>query len=211
MKRKIILIVLAFGFNILWVNAISGTNSLASNLDIVIKTSAQEKLNNSSIMKEIDVMLRTDLEFEGEDSVIIGKKIDNYLKNELSGKGEVIAKYSIVNEVNPYLVASMIIKETGCNNECSFLVKKCNNVGKLYYNRDNASEMACYGGFYQKFDTINDSVKSYTKYIRDNYYEKDLTTPSAIASANKKKYDVGWVYWINNYMTKIKKSVPLEK
>ena len=80
MKRKIILIVLAFGFNILWVNAISGTNSLASNLDIVIKTSAQEKLNNSSIMKEIDVMLRTDLEFEGEDSVIIGKKIDNYLK-----------------------------------------------------------------------------------------------------------------------------------
>ena len=210
MKRKIVLIILAFGFNILWVNAITVTNSLASHYNIVIKTTAQEKLNNSSIMKEIDIMLRDDLAYEGEDAVQIGKKIDNFLKNEIAGKGELIAKYSIVNEVNPYLVAAMIVETTGCDVECNFLVKKCNNIGKLYYNKDNDSEMSCYGGFYQQFTTIDDSIKSYVKYIKTNYYEKGITTPKAISTSNKRKFDVGWVYWIENYMNKMKKSTPLE-
>ena len=204
MKRKIILIILVFAFNIVWVNAITLTNSLASEYNIVIKTTKKANLNNTSVMKELDVMLRTDLSYENEDATVIGKKINNFLKKEMQGKGEVIAKYAIASEENPYLVAALIIEATECDTECTFLVKKCNNVGKLKYNKDNENEMACYGGFYQQFSSINDSIKSYVKYVKNNYYDQDLTTASSIAKATKK--DVRWIFLVNEYINKIKNS-----
>ncbi len=204
MKRKIILIILVFAFNIVWVNAITLTNSLASEYNIVIRTTKKANLNNTSVMKELDVMLRTDLSYENEDATVIGKKINNFLKKEMQGKGEVIAKYAIASEENPYLVAALIIEATECDTECTFLVKKCNNVGKLKYNKDNENEMACYGGFYQQFSSINDSIKSYVKYVKNNYYDQDLTTASSIAKATKK--DVRWIFLVNEYINKIKNS-----
>lgn len=204
MKRKIVLIIFVFLFNIIWVNAISFTNKLASHYNIIIKTNKQTNLNNNTIIEGLDVILENNLTYEGEDAVIIGKKIDNYLKNELSGSGELIAKYAINYKINPYLIASMIIENTNCDTNCTTLVKRCNNVYNAIYNKDNINETSCFGGNYQKFNTKEDSIKSFIKYVKVNFYDQELTTPNTIYKAYKK--DASWAFWVNEYMNKIKSS-----
>ena len=204
MKRKIILIILVFIFNIIWVNAISITNNFASKNNIIIKIKQKTNLNNNNIMDDLDVMLENNLSYENVDAVTIGNKINPSLKGEISGYGELIAKYSIVNNVNPYLVAAMIIENSECNESCSVLVTKCNNVGKLSYNKESMTEKSCFGGYYQRFNTIDDSIKTYIKYIKTNFYDKELTTPNAIYKIYKK--DVRWVFRVNNYIDFMKNS-----
>lgn len=203
MKRKIVLIILIFLFNVIWVNAISVTNKLVSHYNLVIVTK-KNNTNTNNIIDDLDVYLDTNLVYEDEDSVVIGKKIDNFLIDELEGYGELIAKYSIANEVNPYLVASMIIENTNCDIKCSILVKKCNNVSKMSYDKDNISQASCFGGDYQKFNTIDESIKKYIKYIKINFFDNDLTTPNSIYKSYNK--DVRWVFRVNEYMNKIKSS-----
>ena len=92
----------------------------------------------------------------------------------------------------------MIIENSECDETCSVLVTKCNNVGKLIYNKESITESSCFGGYYQSFKTIDESIKSYIKYIKLNFYDKELTTPSTIYKPYKK--DVRWVFRVNNYM-----------
>ena len=203
MKRKIILIVLVLLSNVLWINAISLTNNLASHYNIVIHTKQKASLKNTTIIDDIDVMLENNLSYENVDALVVGNKINTLLKGELSGYGELISKYSIVNEVNPYLVAGMIVENSECDDEtCSVLVTKCHNVGKTLYNKDSINETSCFGGYYRNFKTIEDSIKTYIKYIKTNFYEKELTTPGTIYSAYKK--DVRWVFRVNNYIDQMK-------
>lgn len=204
MKRKVVLIIFVFLLNMFWVNAISVTNTLASHYNIVIKTTKQTNLNNNNIMDELDVLLETDLSYKNESAVTIGKKIDNYLKGEMKGLGEFIAKYAIVSDVDPYLIASMIVENTECDVECSVLVKQCKNVSKAIYNKENIGEVSCFGGNYQKFNTLEDSIKSFIKYVKVNFYENDLKTPGTIYKTYKK--DVRWVFRVNQYIDKIKSS-----
>ena len=207
MKRKIILIILVFGFNFLWINAISSVNALAASHDFVIETTKKTQLDKNPIMEDLDVMLKTDLSYDSEDAVQIGHKIDNFLKDKMEGKGEVISKYSINSNLNPYLVAAMIIEESSCDSECSFLVKKCNNVAKMYYNDEDMTQASCLGGYYQKFNSVDDSIKSYVKYVKTNFYDKELTTAGTIANSYNK--NVRWVFRVNQKMDAIKKSTPL--
>ena len=202
MKRKIILIIFVFILNILWVNAISVTNSLASHYNIVIETKRKTTLQNATLIDDIDVMLENNLSYENVDAMTIGNKINTGLKGELAGFGELIAKYSIVNDVNPYLVAGMIIESAECNETCSVLVTKCNNVGKIAYDKDIIGETACFGGYYRSFRNIEDSIKTYIKYVKTNFYDKEMTTPGTIYSSYRK--DVRWVFRINNYMDQMK-------
>ena len=202
MKRKILLIILVFMLNILWVNAISITNGLASRYNIVIETKQKANLKNATLIDDIDVMLENNLSYEDVDAVTIGNKIDTKLKGELSGYGELIAKYSIVNDVNPYLVAGMIIENTDCNETCSVLVTKCNNVGKIPYNSEIIGESSCFGGYYRSFRNVEDSIKTYIKYIKTNFYDKEMTSPGAIYTSYKK--DVRWAFQVNNYMEQMK-------
>ena len=204
MKRKIILIILVFLLNMVWVNAITVTNNFVSKNNIVIKISEKTKLNNAVIMDDLDVMLDNSLSYEDVDAVTIGNKINTQLKGELTGYGELIAKYSIVNEVNPYLVSAFIIENSECDETCSVLVTKCNNVGKLLYNKENVTNTACFGGYYQSYKTIDDSIKAYIKYIKSNFYTKELTTPGTIYKSYNK--DVRWVFRVNNIMDSIKNS-----
>ena len=202
MKRKIILILFVLIINVLWVNGITITNKFVNHHNIVIKTGT--KTNPSSkptIMDDIDVVLNSDLNYDGESSDIIGKKIDNFLKDDMAGYGSLISKYAIANETNPYLIASMIIVETNCDLKCSVLVKKCNNVYEAHSNSDDTS---CFGGIYQKFNSIDDSIKAFIKYSKTNFYDNDLTTPSSISNVLKK--DARWVFIVNQYIDKIKNS-----
>ncbi|MBR3660941.1 MAG: glucosaminidase domain-containing protein [Bacilli bacterium] len=204
MKRKIILIILVFLFNMIWVNAITATNNFVNHNNLIIKIKQKTNLNNTGIMDDLDVMLDNNLSYEDVDAITIGNKINNNLKGELSGYGELIAKYSIVNEVNPYLVSAMIIENSDCDEVCSVLVTKCNNVGKLLYHKDSLTESSCFGGNYQNFSSIDSSIKAYIKYIKTNFYDKELTTPGAIYKIYNK--DVRWVFKVNNLIDQIKNS-----
>ena len=201
MKRKIILIIVVLLFNVLWINAISLTNDLASHYNLVIETK-EKSLNNNTIIDDIDVMFENNLTYEGIDATVIGNKINTGLKGELSGNGELIAKYSIVNNINPFLVAGMIIENSDCGDTCSVLVTKCKNVGKLAYNKDIIGEASCFGGYYRSFNNIEDSIKAYIKFIRKNFYDKELTTPGSIYNSYHK--DVGWAFRVNNFMEQMK-------
>ncbi len=204
MKRKVVLIVLVFLINILWINAINVTNSFVSNREIIINTGT--KINNNetpNIMDDIDVLLRTDLNYNGESADTIANKINNSF-NDMKDYGNLISKYSIANGVNPYLVASMIIVETGCDTKCSVLVKKCNNVYEAIYDSESLNQTSCFGGYYQKFASVDDSIKSFVKYIKVNFYDNELTTPNTIYKSFKK--DVRWAYLVNFNMDKIKNS-----
>lgn len=203
MIRKIILIILVFLFNILFVNAINTSNTLMDHYNIVIKTNKQT-LSNNNIIDELDVMLETNLTYNEESSDIIATKINNYLKNELEGYGELISKYSIVNEVDPYLIAGMILEDTSCDTNCSVLVKKCNNISHDLYEKDNLNEASCFGGSYQKFNTLDESIKSFIKYVKNNFYQNELTTPGTIYKTYKK--DVRWAFRVNQNIDKIKNS-----
>ena len=203
MKRKVILIIFVFLFNIIWVNAISVTNKLSSHYNFVIKTNNSDS-NNTTLIEDIDIMLEGNLTYQEEDASVIGKKIDNYLKNELLGSGELIARYSIVNNMDPYLIAAILVEETGCDTNCNVVVKKCNNVYKASYNKNNINETSCFGGSYKKFNTKEDSIKSFIKYMKTNFYDKELTTTSSIYKSYNK--DVRWVFIVNEYINKIKSS-----
>ena len=202
MKRKIILIIFVFLFNILWVNAISLTNNLTGQYNLIIQTKEKSNTQNNSIVDDIDVMFENNLSYEDVDAVVIGNKINTGLKGELSGYGELISKYSIVNGVNPYLVAGMIVENGDCGDTCSVLVTKCKNVGKLSYNKEMIGETACFGGYYRSFSNIEDSIKAYIKYIRKNFYDKELTTPGTIYNSYHK--DVRWAFRVNAYMEQMK-------
>lgn len=203
MKRKIILVIFIFLFNILWVNAINVTNKFTSKYNLIIDTN-KTNLNNNSIVENIDIILDSNLNYQGESATLIGKKINNYLTGELDNYGELIAKYSIFYEVDPYLIAGIIIENTGCDSNCNTLVKKCNNVYNAIYNKNNIGESSCFGGNYQKFNSLDDSIKSFVKFIKVNFYDNDLKTPNAIYKAYNK--DVRWVFRVNEYMNKIKSS-----
>ena len=205
MKRKVFLIILVFLINILWVNAIGVTNKLSEKYNIVINTKNPNKNNNNpNIIDDLDVLLNADLTYEGENADIIAKKIDQNLKDEMQGYGTLISKYAISNDVNPYLITSMIIETTNCDLKCSVLVKQCNNVYEALYNKDSINQTSCFGGNYQKFNSLDDSIKSFIKFVKTNFYDKDLKTANSIASSYNK--DVRWIFVVNQNINKIKNS-----
>lgn len=125
----------------------------------------------------------------------LANKLDRSLKNELSGKGYLYASYSLEKGVDPYLAVAISLEETGCNWNCSRLVKTCNNVGGM-------KGKGC--GSYGAFRTLDDGIKAFIDNIARNYVVYGLTT----ADTMNPKYaeNPAWSTNVNRYITKIKNS-----
>ena len=123
----------------------------------------------------------------------LASKLDKTLKNELAGKGYLYASYSLEKGVDPYLAVAITMEETGCNWNCSNLVKTCNNVGGMKWS-------GC--GSYGYFNTLDDGIKAFIDNIERNYVAYGLTT----AEAMNPKYAENplWSRNVNNYINKIK-------
>ena len=121
------------------------------------------------------------------------KKIGEKLKNELAGKGYLYASYSLEKGVDPYLAVAISMEETGCNWNCSNLVKSCNNVGGM-------KGSGC--GSYGYFNTLDDGIRAFIDNIARNYVAYGLTT----AEEMNPKYAANplWARNVNNYINKIK-------
>jgi hypothetical protein len=103
------------------------------------------------------------------------------------------ASYSLEKGVDPYLAVAISLEETGCNWNCSRLVKTCNNVGGM-------KGKGC--GSYGAFPTLDDGIKAFIDNIYRNYVAYGLLT----ADEMNPKYaaNPAWSTNVNAYITRIK-------
>lgn len=131
--------------------------------------------------------------YEGMTMNELASKLDRFLKNDLSGKGYLYASYALEKGVDPYLAVAISLEETGCNANCSTLVKTCHNVGGM-------KGTGC--GMYGYFDTLDAGIKAFIDNIYRNYVAYGLTT----ADTMNPKYaeNPSWARNVNNYINIIK-------
>ena len=123
----------------------------------------------------------------------LASKLERSMKNELSGKGYLYASYSLEKGVDPYLALAISLEETGCNWNCSNLVKSCNNVGGMIGS-------GC--GNFSAWPTLDDGIRAFIDNIYRNYVAYGLTT----ADTMNPKYaeNPAWSTNVNAYINRIK-------
>ena len=147
-----------------------------------------ETKNIETEVEEIDPVV-----FDGKTMNQLSEQIDKSLNSTISGKGQLIASYSLEKGVDPYMATAIILQETGCKWECSYLVNACNNVG-------GQKGEGCNG--YNYYPTIDDGIKAFIDNLYYNYISQGLITLEDI----NKKYaaDQNWHLRVNKYVESIK-------
>ncbi len=187
------------------IKQVNTTNS--KNLDDTIKKAKLAKTNNndnndenknsieekSETKEEVVENVEPVIVYEGMTMNELASKLDRFLKNDLSGKGYLYASYALEKGVDPYLAVAISLEETGCNSNCSTLVKSCHNVGGM-------KGSGC--GMYGYFDTLDAGIKAFIDNIYKNYVAYGLTT----ADTMNPKYaeNPAWARNVNNYINIIR-------
>lgn len=157
------------------------------------KVDEQKKLiEEERIRKEKEEQEKA-IVYDGMTLKQLANKLNKSLKSDLSGKGYLVASYSLSKGVDPYVATAIMLHETGCEWGCSRLVKKCNNVG-------GQKGSGC--GSYAAFSSLDTGIKKFIDNLSKNYYAKGLNTPEKMNS----KYAASktWSKKVNNYVKKIK-------
>ena len=143
--------------------------------------------------KEEPAVVKPAIVYDGMTMDELASKLNRSLKNELAGKGYLYASYALEKGVDPYLAVAISLEETGCNFNCSTLVKSCHNVGGM-------KGSGC--GMYGYFDTLDAGIKAFIDNISRNYVAYGLTT----AETMNPKYaeNPAWAHNVNNYINIIK-------
>ncbi|MEE3342952.1 MAG: hypothetical protein VZS44_02560 [Bacilli bacterium] len=178
-----------------------------NNLDKALKKAEETKddkdnneenkngVEETTVEKEEVVVVKEQpaIVYEGMTLNELASKLDRSLKNELSGKGYLYASYALEKGVDPYLAVAITLEETGCNFNCSTLVKSCNNVGGM-------KGSGC--GMYGYFETLDGGIKAFIDNIYRNYVAYGLTT----AETMNPKYaeNPSWAHNVNNYINRIR-------
>ena len=125
--------------------------------------------------------------------------INKSLNSTISNKGSLIANYSLENGVDPVLATAIILEETGCKWNCSYLVKVCNNVGGI------TGGAKCSGmGNYGKFSSLDEGIKYFIRYLKQYYYNYGLNTPEKMWRKYCGSHCTNWSRDVNNYIKEIK-------
>ena len=144
-------------------------------------------------VKEEKVEAKEQIVYDGLTLNQLSDKLNRSLKSDLTGKGQLVASYSLAKGVDPYVATAIMLHETGCEWGCSRLVKECNNVG-------GQKGSGC--GSYSYFSSLDTGIKKFIDNLAKNYYAKGLNTPEKM----NKKYATSktWSTKVNKYVTKIK-------
>ena len=137
--------------------------------------------------------LQPDIVYDGKTLDEIAEIINKSLNSTIMGKGYLIASYAIENNVDPYMATAIILHETGCKWECSYLARECNNVG-------GQKGSGC--GNYAYFETLDDGIRGFIDNLSRNYISYGLTTPEEINT--KYASDPNWAVSVNKYIESIK-------
>lgn len=167
-------------------NVVSNTTSNASAKSITTtktsNTTSNQTSNSSAIV------------YDGMTLDQLSTKLNKSLKGELSGKGYLIASYSLQKKVDPYVATAIMLHETGCaSGSCSQLMKKCNNVGGMV-------GKGCNGFSY--FESLDTGIKKFIDNLYKNYYAVGLNTPAKMNS--KYASDKSWSKRVNTFVNQIK-------
>lgn len=134
--------------------------------------------------------------YNGEKIDVIANKLNRHLKGVLKNKGQFITEYSLSVGMDPYLATAVMLHETGCAWNCSYLSRVCNNVA------GNKGNPGCNGGSYRKFDSIETGMKFAINKL-NSYYQKGYKTAQQINPFYAE--DKTWYKKVNNYINKLKK------
>ena len=156
----------------------------------------EEELEDVKTYEEVNTVPVDPIVFDGLTMGQLADKLNRSLNSTISGKGYLIASYSLQLGIDPYMATAIILHETGCNGTCSSLVRECNNVG------GQKGGPSCGGGAYKAYPTLDEGIMGYLDNLYRNYYSYGLTTPEAIGP----KYAASptWASRVNNYIALIK-------
>lgn len=143
--------------------------------------------------EELEEEVLEEIVFDGMTLEDLASKIDKSLTSTISGKGYLIASYSLEKGVDPYMVTAIILHETGCKWGCSYLVRECNNVG-------GQKGSGC--GAYSSFSSLDEGIMAFIDNLQKNYISYGLITPEEINY--KYAEDPNWSKNVNKYIEIIK-------
>ncbi len=132
--------------------------------------------------------------YEGMTLEELGAKLDRSLKNDIAGKGIVIASKCIELGVDPYIATAIILHETGCGqNSCSQIARNCYNFG-------GQKGSGC--GAYKRYNSVDEGLQGMIQNLYNNYYAHGLTTVETIGPRYAESGT--WVSKINWYVNNIR-------
>lgn len=159
------------------------------------KYKRNEKIDLVKSEKKEENLIRRVEVYRGLTLNELAEKLNRSMKDTISGKGYLLASYTLEKGVDPYLALSIILLESGCSYKCSTLTSQCYNVGGM------KGSPGCWGGSYKAFSSIDEGIKSFVDNLARNYYAYGLTTPEAM---NKKYAESDtWAMKVRNYMSSI--------
>ena len=122
-----------------------------------------EELEDVKTYEEVNTVPVDPIVYDGLTMGELADKLNKSLKSTISGKGYLIASYSLQLGIDPYMATAIILHETGCNGTCSSLVRECNNVG------GQKGGPSCGGGAYKAYPTLDEGIMGYLDNLYRNY------------------------------------------
>ena len=163
---------------------------------VVEEVVIEEELEDVKTYDEINTVPVDPIVYDGLTMQQLADKLNRSLNSTISGKGYLIASYSLQLGIDPYVATAIILHETGCNGTCSTLVRECNNVG------GQKGSPGCGGGAYKAYPTLDEGIMGYLDNLYHNYYAVGLTTVEAIGP--KYAASTTWASQVNNYVSLIR-------
>ena len=164
--------------------------------DDVEEVVIENELEDVKTYEEVSTVPVDPIVYDGLTMGELADKLNKSLKSTISGKGYLIASYSLQLGIDPYMATAIILHETGCNGTCSSLVRECNNVG------GQKGGPSCGGGAYKAYATLDEGIMGYLDNLYRNYYSYGLTTPETIGP--KYAASTTWASQVNNYIALIR-------
>ncbi len=156
----------------------------------------EEELQDVKTYEEVNTVPVDPIVYDGLTMRELAEKLNRSLNSTISGKGYLIASYSLQLGIDPYMATAIILHETGCNGTCSSLVRECNNVG------GQKGGPSCGGGAYKAYATLDEGIMGYLDNLYRNYYSVGLTTVESIGP--KYAASTTWASQVNNYIALIR-------
>ena len=181
---------------------ITDKKNMAANANMIIKdVEGSKKLNFEEVEMEntpSSVVEPPRIEvYEGQTLQELADRLNRHLGSDIvGGKGELIAAECLNRGVDPYIMVSIILQETGCGSHCSNLARNCFNFGGI------KGKPSCNGGAFKQYDSIDEGLVGMIDMLSRNYFQLGLTTPETIGP----KYCEGneWAGKITWFVNKIR-------
>ena len=163
-------------------------NANIVDVEEIAKIEDAQEIIDESIDEEV-LVEEDPIVYDGMTLEELSNQLNKSLSSTISGKGYLIASYSLEKGVDPYMATAIMLQETGCKWGCSRLVRECNNVG-------GQKGSGC--GSYSYFNSLEEGIMAFIDNLERNYISYGLTTPEEINP--KYAEDPNWATNVNKYI-----------